>query len=208
MAWDRPRSHLVRTVDTFLLRSGLQTELMSFPFYLMEHSRQLRKMKAQGPGSFAVAFAPSGVAIVSETGSGAPQSAAISSYSVQASGTLSVVSASVPTLGTANCWNAVTPDGRFVYASNAGTSSLSGFAIGANGALTSISGTVVGLNPAGSTNIDIAVSADGAFLYTLDTAAGAISGFAIDSSTGQLTNLGMVASGLPRAGGLNGIAAD
>ena len=69
-----------------------------------------------GPGAFSVTFAPNGAAIVSETGPGGPNSSAISSYSIGASGHLVPISASVPTLGAANCWNAVTPDGRFVYA--------------------------------------------------------------------------------------------
>jgi hypothetical protein len=55
----------------------------------------------------------------------------------------------------------VTPDGRFVYASNAGTSSISGFKIGTDGSLTALPGTVVGTNPAGSANLDITISADG-----------------------------------------------
>lgn len=82
-----------------------------------------------GPGAFSVTFAPSGAAIVSETGpGGVPNGSAITSYAVQANGTLSPISTSVPTLGAANCWNAVTPDGRWVYVSNAGSSTISGFA--------------------------------------------------------------------------------
>jgi 6-phosphogluconolactonase len=42
---------------------------------------------------------------------------------------LSAKGTSVATLGAANCWNAVTPDGRFVYVSNAGSSTISRFAI-------------------------------------------------------------------------------
>ena len=70
-----------------------------------------------GAGTFAVAFDRNGAALVSETGTGGKTSA-ISSYSVQPDGTLLPISSSVPTLGAANCWDAVTPDGRFVYASN------------------------------------------------------------------------------------------
>jgi 6-phosphogluconolactonase (cycloisomerase 2 family) len=160
-----------------------------------------------GPGAFSLTFAPHGTAIVSETGASGPNSSAISSYSIASDGTLIPISASVPTLGAANCWNVVTPDGRFVYASNAGTSSISGFAIRANGALVPLSSTVVGVNPAGSTNLDIAVSADGGFLYSLNAGSGAIGVFRIDSSDGSLTNLGAL-RGLPAGAGLNGIAAN
>jgi 6-phosphogluconolactonase len=78
----------------------------------------------------------------------------------------------VPTDGAANCWNAVTPDGCFVYVSNARSSTIAGFSIAANGTLAPLPGTVVGINPSGSTNLDITISADGKFLYTLNAAVG------------------------------------
>lgn len=70
-----------------------------------------------------------------------------------------------------------------------------------------IPGTVAGLNPSGSTNLDIAISADGAYLYSLNTASGAIGIFAIRATDGTLTNLGAV-GGLPAGAALNGIAAN
>ena len=160
-----------------------------------------------GPGAFSVTFAPNGAVIVSETGAGGPNSSAISSYSIGSDAKLLPISTSVPTLGSANCWNAVTPDGKFVYASNAGTSSISGFSIRANGALVPLLSTVVGVNPQGSANLDIAISADGGFLYSLNAASGAVGMFQIQSSDGSLVNLGTLA-GLPAGAGLNGIAAN
>jgi 6-phosphogluconolactonase len=160
-----------------------------------------------GPGAFSAIFAPNGVVLVSETGSSAPNSSAISSYAVVSGGKLVPISSSVPTLGAANCWNVITPDGRFVYTSNAGTSSISGFQVGANGALTPIPGTVLGFNPSGSANLDIAVSSDGGYLYSLNAGSGAIGIFAIGSADGVLTNLGTL-GGLPANAGLNGIAAN
>ena len=158
-----------------------------------------------GPGAFSVIGAANDTVLVSETGSGGNTSA-ISSYHVQPDGTLTTLSASVPTLGAANCWNAITPDGRFVYVSNAGSSTISGFAVGATGTLTALPGTIVGTNPAGSGNLDIAVSADGKFLYTLNSAGGSLGVFAINPD-GSLTNLGTV-GGLPAGSSLNGIAAN
>jgi 6-phosphogluconolactonase len=161
---------------------------------------------AVGPGTFAVAFAPNGAALVSETGpAGGNNASAISSYAVVANGILSPISASVPTLGAATCWQAVTPDGRFVYTSNSATSTISGFAIDANGALTPLPGTVEATLPTGSTNLDIAISADGKFLYTLDSGTGLVSIFGINGD-GSLTSLGD-AGGLSASAGFNGIAA-
>jgi 6-phosphogluconolactonase (cycloisomerase 2 family) len=159
-----------------------------------------------GAGTFAATFAPGGAVLVSETGGPGPNSSTISSYSIQPDNKLLPISATVPTLGAANCWNVVTPDGRFVYTSNAGTSSISGFAISGNGALTPLPGTVLGLNPSGSTNLDITVSADGAFLYSINAAAGSIGIFQIERD-GSLTNFA-TQGGLPAAAGLNGIAAN
>jgi 6-phosphogluconolactonase (cycloisomerase 2 family) len=161
---------------------------------------------AAGKGTFAATFSLNGAVIVSETGGPGPNSSTISSYAIRPDNTLLAISPAVPTLGAANCWNAVTPDGRFVYASNAGTSSISGFAIGANGALTALPGTVVGLNPSGATNLDIAISADGGFLYSLNAASGSVGIFQIERD-GSLTNFG-AQGGLPAAAGLNGIAAN
>ena len=157
------------------------------------------------PGAFAATFSPRGTLIVSEAG-GADAST-VSSYAVRADSTLQPISTAVPTFGTANCWNVVTPDGRFVYVSNAGSASISGFAIAPNGSLNALPGTIVGHNADGATNLDIAVSADGAFLYSLNAGDGTIGVFAIDQHSGALTSLG--ASGrLAASAGLNGIAAN
>ena len=160
-----------------------------------------------GPGAFSVSFAPEGVAIVSETGpAGVPNGSAVSSYAVAAGGTLQPISSGVPTLGAANCWNAVTPDGRWVYVSNAGSSTIAGFSIGANGSLSALPGTVVAANPAGATNLDITVSADGKFLYTLNSHNGTIGIFAIQED-GTLKSAGS-AGGITPNSGFNGIAAN
>ena len=160
-----------------------------------------------GPGVFSILFAPNGFALVSETGPGGViNSSAISSYQALADGTLTPVTGSAPTLGAANCWNAITPDGRFVYASNAGSATISGFAIGASGALTPLPGTVLAANPSGATNLDIIISSDGKFLFSLNSGNGTIGIFAIQRD-GQLLNLGS-ADSISRAAGFNGIAAN
>lgn len=158
------------------------------------------------PGTFSARFAPDGNLIVSETGpANASDASAISSYSVLAGGTLSVVSQSVPTFGNANCWNAITPDGTKVYVSNSASSTIAGFAIGKGGALTPIGSTIVATEPAGSTNIDLTTSGDGKYVYTLNSGTGTIGVFAIQSN-GTLNNLGEI-QGLPKSAGMNGIAA-
>jgi len=158
-----------------------------------------------GSGAFSGRFAPDGNLIVSETGAAdAVNGSAISSYTVLANGTLSAISQSVPTDGAANCWNAISPDGTHVYASNAGSSTIAGFTIGNSGTLTPIAGTIVGTNPSGSTNLDITISGDGKFLYSLNGEVGTVGVFAIgaDGTLEEVTQI----EGLPAAVGFNGIA--
>src|SRR5438270_8028439 len=120
------------------------------------------------PGTFSVAFAPNGAAIVSETGpAGVANGSAISSYKVNPNGTVTAITQSLATFAAGNCWDAITPDGRWVYVSNSGSDNISGFNIGKDGSLTPIAGTVLGNNLSGSHNVDIAVSADGKFVYTI-----------------------------------------
>src|SRR5215469_2283600 len=158
------------------------------------------------PGTFSVAFAPNGKAIVSETGpAGASNASATSSYSVGPDGKLTAVSQSVAALAAGNCWNAITPDGTRVYVSNSGSDSISGYNIAKDGTLTPIGQTVVGNNPPGSHNVDIAVSSDGKFVYTINSDSGNIGIFRIEND-GTLTSLGQ-AGDLAKMSGFNGIAA-
>ena len=220
--------HLVRISDSLRFLSGNFVNSASLAFtpdgrYLLATERATNNIDvfrvladgtlsaltinaSVGPGAFSVVVAPNGTVIVAETGAGGPASSAMSSYKIVADGRLVPVTASIPTLGAANCWNAVTPDGRFVYASNAGTDSIAGFRIGANGSLSPIGATLVGNNPAGSTNLDISISADGRFLYSLNAGSGAVGMFAIGRD-GALTSLGE-RQGLEGGAGLNGIASN
>ena len=171
----------------------------------------LTKNADVGPGTFSATFAANGVAIVAETGPASPTGGAmpnasgLSSYAVQPDGTLTAISSSVATLGTAACWEVVTAN--HVYVANSASSTIAGFSIGASGALTALPGTIVATLGAGSTDIDMAASGDGKFLYTLNAGNGSIGEFAIDAASGALAPLGTVA-GLPAASGLNGIAAN
>jgi len=186
------------------------TEIISgkidiFPIHADGTLGAITSLTSPGPGVFSALFAPQGVLIVSETGAaGATNGSAISSYAVS-SGALTAITQSLPTLGAANCWNAITPNGKWVYVSNAGSSNISGFNIGAAGVLTPIDSTVVASNPTGATNLDIAVSSDGKYLFSLNTGNGTVGVFAIQQD-GTLVDAGDI-EGLPASAGLNGIAA-
>lgn len=151
------------------------------------------------PSPFAALFAPNGTLIVAGTAN------TISSFRVNWNGTISAITESLPSDGTATCWSVITPNGRIVYAVSAGTSNIAGYTISREGALTPIAATIVGSNPAGSTNLDTAITQDGRFVYTLNAGNGSVGVFAVQGD-GTLLNIGAV-SGLPASAGLNGLAA-
>jgi 6-phosphogluconolactonase (cycloisomerase 2 family) len=158
------------------------------------------------PGLFDVVFSPDGAALILQTGPATSSNASsLSSYLVEEGGTLAPVTASVPTLGSAACWIALTPTGQFAFTSNSASSTISAFAIGSSGNVTAVPGTVVASLAAGSTNLDIAVSEDAKYVYTLNAGAGTVGIFALQPS-GKLTLAGL-APGLKANAGFNGLAA-
>jgi 6-phosphogluconolactonase len=162
--------------------------------------------KSVTPGVFATVFTPSGQLVVSENqpNSGTDTSS-ISSYTINSNGTLTAITQSLPTYGNGNCWNAVTPNGHWVYVDNSATSSVAGFTVAANGSLTPLASTIVSTLRAGTTNLDMTVSGDGKHLFTLDSGSGDVSVFGINSD-GTVNQLGDI-EGLPKTVGFNGIAA-
>ncbi|WP_446743549.1 lactonase family protein [Silvibacterium acidisoli] len=157
------------------------------------------------PGIFSGRFDLSGRLILSSTGPAGSTDSTISSFSLSSNGTLIPVTQSLQTFGSANCWNAITPNGKFAYVSNAGSSTISGFTIGAKGTLQPIGSTIVATQPEGSTNLDITISGDGTSLYALNSMVGTIGVFKINAD-GTLTPEGDI-EGLPKNVGFNGIAA-
>src|ERR1700721_877620 len=132
-------------------------------------------------GIFGAVFTPSGQMIGSENQPTGTDVSSISSYAINANGTITAISQSLHTFGDGNCWNAITPNGKFVYADHSATSTIAGFSVGSNGALTPIGATIVASYPAGTTNLDMVVSGDGKFLYTLNSGTGTVGIYSINS---------------------------
>jgi 6-phosphogluconolactonase len=158
---------------------------------------------SSGNMPFACAFTPGGVLIVAEA-NGGPAGAATSSYVIASNGTLQIVSASIPTEGTAACWDVVSSDGRFAIVTNAGASTETLFSVAGNGQLNFISTTSAG---ASVTPLDTALTPNNQFLYTLDEAAGAISEFRFDESSHSIVKFGSISVGLTPNSGFNGLQA-
>jgi 6-phosphogluconolactonase (cycloisomerase 2 family) len=163
-----------------------------------------RSTPSHGATPFGFAFGKRDQLFVSEAFGGAANASAVSSYDVDRDGTLAVESGSVPTNQSAACWVLVTKGARFAYTSNTGSGSLSGYAIGHDGALTPLTSSGrTGITGSGSAPIDLANSDDGRILYSLNSATHTIGVFRIEPD-GQLVALPF-ATGLPA--GANGLAA-
>ena len=159
-----------------------------------------------GPGAFSSAFTPNGTLIVTEAGPPTqPAASGISSYNIQRNGAITAITQSVPTEGLATCWNVITPNAKFVYAVNIGTSNISGFTIVNNGVLAPIGSTILASNPPNSASLDIAVSSDGRLLFNLNPASGTIGVFRIESD-GTVSTQTPIAIG-PDTFAFSGIAA-
>ena len=112
------------------------------------------------------------------------------------------VSPETATTETAACWVVVTGNGRFLYTTNTGSASVTGFEIGHDGSLSILDADGV-TGVAGTGPIDADVSVGGRYLYVLNSGSQSISGFRIGSD-GALTSLGQT-TGLPA--GANGLVA-
>jgi 6-phosphogluconolactonase (cycloisomerase 2 family) len=150
---------------------------------------------------FGFDYTPRGLAVVSEAGTGSA-----SSYRSLASGALSVVSAAAPTLQRAPCWLIVDNAGRFAFTANAGSATITGFAILDDGRLRRIetSGVSADLGT-GANPLDLDTSRDGKFLYVFKNGTGSIGGYAV-ANDGRLTFVSDT-PGLAARGGYMGLAA-
>jgi 6-phosphogluconolactonase len=119
-----------------------------------------------------------------------------SSYSVSDEGDLNVISASVPTKQHAACWLTLTPDEHYAYTADAGSGTLSGFSVAADGSVHLLEADgVAAVIGNGSHPVDMAPSNDGRFLFSLANGNGTLNAFRI-AADGSLKSLG-AARGIP-----------
>jgi 6-phosphogluconolactonase (cycloisomerase 2 family) len=140
---------------------------------------------------FALAFDARGHLVVAETGSNA-----VGTYTVNRDSTLTFLTR-VATGQAATCW--VAASGNRLYASNAGSASVTGLVDNADGSLASLGNTATDKG-----TVDAAASSDGRFLYVQAGAAGNVDEFAI-AADGSLTAIASVLA--PDGVGAEGIAA-
>ena len=151
---------------------------------------------SSGMTPFGFSFTPRGQLIVAEAFGGAAGVSKVSLYDVADDGTLTVRTASLPTLQTSACWVTTTPNGRFAYTSNTPVGTLTGLKVGgAAGTLTLLNPqdgvtAMTGPTGSGSAPTDGAVF-DDRVLYILNSGLGQIIAFDIHQD-GMLTPLALV----------------
>ena len=139
---------------------------------------------SSGATPFGFTFTKDGVLAVTEAFGGAADASAVSTYSINGNGSLAVISASVPTTETAACWIVASKNGKFVYATNAGSASISGYAA-RKGDLSLLDAGGKSATT-GAAPIDVAISSNGQFVYSLNNGAHTITGFGVSQSSGGL----------------------
>lgn len=154
-----------------------------------------------GVTPFGFAVAPGRRIYVAEASGGAPGASTVTSWRVAPDGTLDVLTPAEPTFQAAACWAAITPDGRFIYTSNTGSSTISALRV-RGGDLELLHDGVAGDPGAGARPIDLVITPDGRYLHSLNGGIESIASFAI-AADGSLEYLGEQA-GLPD--GANGLA--
>ena len=134
---------------------------------------------------FGFTFTSRGVLAVTEAFGGAVNGSAVSTYTINPNGTLNVISASTPTTETAACWIVATNNSKFVYATNAGSASVSGYS--ARGGVLQLldADGKSGVTGAGAT--DVAITANSQYLYSVNGGAHTISVFGVSQSRGDLS---------------------
>lgn len=149
-----------------------------------------------GPTPFGFAVGPRNTVLVSEAGAGG----GASTYRVDR-GQLVAVNSAIMTGQRAACWAVMTENGRLGYVSNAGTGTITGFAIGHDGEAELLDANGVTATTGGNPT-DMALSKDGRFLYARVASLSAIAVFRINRD-GSLTTLPSL-TGTPA--GLAGLA--
>ena len=129
---------------------------------------------AGGAGStpYGFAFSSSGTLLVTEA------AGAVSSYTISGTGALTAMTSSLTTHQAAPCWLAAS--GTWGWAINAGSDSVTGYNVGADGTITLTASSGVAASTANKP-LDAALSSDGNYLYVLNANDHSISIFDVNA---------------------------
>jgi 6-phosphogluconolactonase (cycloisomerase 2 family) len=172
-------------IDSFAVgANGLLTAAPGSPF------------AAQAEGPFGSAFRPGHPSqlFVSNAHAG-PGLGSVSAFRDGRDGTLTPIGASpYADNQTAPCWVDITPDGRYLFAVNTASSTVSRYSIAAGGTLTLLGSTPLA-NGAGLRPFDLRVAPDGRNAYVVEAGHATVGALAVNG--GDLTELASSPATLP-----------
>jgi 6-phosphogluconolactonase (cycloisomerase 2 family) len=148
---------------------------------------------AVGITPFGFAFNNHDQLIVTDAFGGATNQSAVTFFHLGDAGHLSLIDGPVGTNQTSACWLTITNNGRYCYATNTGSASITGYRIH-DGKLTLLNANGVTANT-GTTPIDVSLSNNSKFLYNVNSTSHSISIFHVNED-GSLDTIGNV-DGLP-----------
>jgi 6-phosphogluconolactonase len=160
---------------------------------------------AEAAGPFGSEFSPTDPhhLYVSNAHGGAGNGS-VSAFSVNPNAKLKSITGSPVANGqTAPCWVEISHDGRYLFAVNTGSTTLSSYRILANGSL-ALLGTTPFSSGSGIRPFDARLDAGGDYLYVVDAAIASVSGFSVTG--GSLTELAASTTALPAGATPFGIA--
>jgi 6-phosphogluconolactonase len=105
----------------------------------------------------------------------------VSSFTDALDGTLTAVGAPVANDGGAACWVEISHDGKFLFAVNTASASISSYSIGSGGTLTFLQST--GPGEIGGGAEDARLSPDGSTLWVVEAGTDTVTGFTVDGGT-------------------------
>jgi 6-phosphogluconolactonase len=149
---------------------------------------------SSGPTPYGFAFASDGTLVVTEAFRAEKGAAAASSYKL-ADGAPSPVTRSLGNGMSEICWAVITPDDRFAFTTNFADSTVSRFAIGADGGIVLDDAAAGGVEARRPGLRDEDLTDDGRFLYAVDADNGAVAGWSV-SADGELSPAA-TSAGLP-----------
>jgi len=161
---------------------------------------------AQGLGPFGSEFRPTepDQLFVSNAHNGGPGTGTVSAFRDGAGGTLRPIGTSpFADLQTAPCWVEISPDGRFLFAVNTASGTISRYAIAPGGMLTLLGSTPVS-GSGGVGAVDARLSPNGRWLFVDESAAHAVGTFIV--ADGDLAELPGSPTALPVGAATAGIA--
>lgn len=183
-------------IDSFVVGSdGLITPAAGSPF------------AAQAAGPFGSEFSPANPAhLYVSNAHGGVGNGSVSAFNVTTGGAVSSIGGSpYPDGQTAPCWVEISHDGRYLFTVNTGSTTISSYAILADGSL-SYSSTAAFKSGPGIRPFDARLDPEGRWLYVVDAATAKVSAFSV--SGGSLTELASSPFALPGGATPFGIAAN